>query len=88
MRQRPSYWRNAGRRLTIYGIPAPLFLLYLFWCRWPSMVTLYACTGVLACFVLLSRYGWTLQVLMQRIMHRIRGNKVSGRPWWFRRFYD
>ena len=44
MRQRPSYWRNAGRRMTIYGIPAPLFLLYLFWCRWPSMVTLYACT--------------------------------------------
>lgn len=88
MKQRPSYWRNAGKNLTIYGIPAPLFMIYLFWCRWPSMLTIYVCTGVLIFFVVLSHYGWTLPVLLQRITHRIRGKKLSGRPWWFRRFYD
>ncbi|CRM75357.1 hypothetical protein [Pseudomonas sp. 25 R 14] len=25
----PGYWRNASRPLNVYGIPAPLFLLYV-----------------------------------------------------------
>jgi len=88
VKQKTSTWRNAGLRLSVYGIPAPLFLIYLSWCRWPSMMTIYVCTGVVLFFAVISRYGWTLAVLMQRLLHYIRGKKVSGRPWWFRRFYD
>ncbi|KPX00671.1 hypothetical protein ALO50_04782, partial [Pseudomonas syringae pv. cerasicola] len=42
----PGYWRNASRLLNLYGIPAPLFLLYLAWFRFPSMVTIYVITAI------------------------------------------
>lgn len=88
MRKKDSTWRNAGRRLTIYGVPAMLFLIYLFWCKWPSMITLYICTGVIAFFAVIARYGWTITVLLQRLFHLLKGNKKAGRPWWYRRFYE
>lgn len=87
-KRRQSFWRNASRKLSIYGIPAPMFLIYLAWCRWPSMMTLYVCTAIMVFFLVLSHYGWTVSVLLQRAVHLVRGCKVSGRPWWFRRFYD
>lgn len=88
MRKKPSEWRNAGRNLTAWGIPLPIFLIYLSWCRWPCMMTIYICSGIIAFFALLSRYGWTVSVLVQRLIHLIRGGKKSGRPWWYRRFYE
>lgn len=88
MKKKDAIWRNAGRRLTIWGIPAPAFLVYLFWCRWPCMMAFYICSGVIAFFALLSRYGWTLPVLIRRLVHLIRGSRKSGRPWWYRRFYE
>ncbi|MBX8493175.1 IcmT/TraK family protein [Pseudomonas cichorii] len=84
----PGYWRNASRLLNVYGIPAPLFLLYLFWFRFPSMNTIFVITGVIAGFRLLSFFGWTLQVLIGRLVYLVRGTKLSGRPWWYRRFTE
>jgi intracellular multiplication protein IcmT len=86
---KPSgYWRNASRALHVYGIPAPLFLLYLFWFRFPSLLTLEVVSGVIAAFRLLSYFGWTYKVLIARLLYRVRGNKLSGRPWWYRRFTE
>lgn len=83
-----SYWRNASRALNVYGIPAPLFLLYLAWFRFPSMITIYVVSAVVAGFRLLSFFGWTLKVLMARLAYMTGGRKLSGRPWWYRRFTE
>lgn len=84
----PGYWRNASRLLNIYGVPAPLFLLYMFWFRFPSLNTVYVVTGVLIGFRVLSHFGWTLKVLVARLVYLFRGSKLSGRPWWYRRFTE
>lgn len=84
----PGFWRNASRLMSVYGIPAPLFLLYLFWFRFPSFMTIYVVTGIIAVFRLLSFFGWTLQVLIARLIFMVRGSLLSGRPWWYRRFND
>ena len=44
----PGFWRRAGSFLSFIGIPAWLFLLYLFWFRFPSMNTIYVVSGLLA----------------------------------------
>ena len=82
----PGYWRDAGRRLNVFGIPGSLFLLYLFWFRFPCLDTLYIVSGILAAFRLLAAFGWTLSVLMSRMARLMRGRQLSGRPWWYRRF--
>ncbi|KPC45825.1 TraK protein [Pseudomonas amygdali pv. morsprunorum] len=65
----PGYWRNASRLLNLYGIPAPLFLLYLAWFRFPSMVTIYVITAIIGGFRLLSFFGWTFKVLVMRLAY-------------------
>jgi intracellular multiplication protein IcmT len=84
----PGYWRNASRPLNVYGVPAPLFLLYLAWFRFPSIHTLVVVTAVIGGFRLLSFFGWTLKVLLTRMAYRIRGKRLAGRPWWYRRFTE
>ncbi|MBA6068127.1 IcmT/TraK family protein [Pseudomonas mosselii] len=84
----PGYWKNAGRHLGVFGIPAPLFLLYLFWFRFPSWMTVYVITAVLAVFWLLSYFGWTFDVMVARVVYLVRGSRIYGRPWWYRRFTD
>lgn len=83
-----GFWRNASRLMSVYGIPAPLFLLYLFWFRFPSWMTIYVVSAVIAGFRLLSFFGWTLQVLVTRMVFLTRGKQLSGRPWWYRRFTE
>lgn len=83
-----GYWRNASRLLHIYGVPAPLFLLYMLWFRFPAFNTVYVVTAVIIAFRVLSHFGWTLKVLMARLVYLVRGNKLSGRPWWYRRFTE
>lgn len=84
----PGFWRNASRLLNVYGIPAPLFLLYLFWFRFPSMATIYVISTIIAIFRLLSFFGWTLEVLITRLVYLTRGTRLAGRPWWYRRFTE
>jgi intracellular multiplication protein IcmT len=83
-----GFWRNASRLLSVYGIPAPLFMLYMFWFRFPSWLTIYVVTGVIAGFRLLSFFGWTIEVLVTRVLYLMRGKQLSGRPWWYRRFTE
>jgi intracellular multiplication protein IcmT len=84
----PGYWRNASRRLNVYGVPAPLFLLYLFWFRFPTWETIYVISGIILFFRILSAFGWTLTVLNARLVYLLRGKRLSGRPWWYRRFTE
>jgi intracellular multiplication protein IcmT len=80
-----SPWRDAGKRMTVFGIPAPLFTLYAAWFHWPSMDTLYLCTALLLFFKVLDLMGFSLKVMLQRIIHLLRGRHISGRPWWYRK---
>lgn len=84
----PGFWRYAGLRLDVYGVPGWLFLLYLFWFRFPSMDTLYIVSGVIAVFRLLQAFGWGAGELLTRLARLARGKSLSGRPWWYRRFTD
>lgn len=84
----PGFWRNASRPLNVNGIPAPLFLLYLFFFRFPYMETIYVVTAFIAVFPLLSKFGWTFKTFFPRVIYLIRGKNLSGRPWWYRRFEE
>ena len=84
----PGYWRNASRPLNVYGIPAPLFLLYLVWFRFPSLNTIFVISAIIGGFRLLSLFGWTLKVLVTRLTYLMRGKRLSGRAWWYRRFTE
>jgi intracellular multiplication protein IcmT len=84
----PGFWRDAGRSMNVYGIPAWLFLLYLFWFRFPAMNTIYIVTVIIAVFRLLKAFGWGVTELLKRLARLARGKSLSGRPWWYRRFTD
>jgi len=84
----PGFWRRAGLSLNFAGVPAWLFLLYLFWFRFPCMETLYVVTGVIAIFRLLKMFGWGVTEMLTRLTRLARGKSLSGRPWWYRRFTD
>lgn len=84
----PGFWRDASRRLNVYGVPGWLFLLYLFWFRFPAMNTLYVVTAIIAVFRILQAFGWGAGELVTRLTRLARGKSLSGRPWWYRRFTD
>lgn len=84
----PGFWRDAGRQLSVYGVPGWLFLLYLVWFRFPSMNTLYVVSALIAFFRLLKVFGWGAGELAMRVARLARGKSLSGRPWWYRRFTD
>lgn len=81
-------WRDAGRRLEILGVPVVLFTLYAAWFQWPETSTFYIITGIILFFRLLSFFGFTITVLWQRAIHRLRGRRLTGRPWWYRKFFE
>lgn len=81
-------WRDAGRRLEILGIPVVLFTLYTAWFQWPETSTLYAVTALIIFFRLLSWRGFTITVLWQRLVRLLRGRRLTGRPWWYRMFFE
>lgn len=83
--QRSGYWRDASRPVTIWGIPLPFTLIYLLIFPFPSKITLVICTCILGSFVGLNHFGWSLPVIMRRLLHYIHGPFAAGRPWWYRR---
>ncbi|RMN37435.1 TraK protein [Pseudomonas cannabina] len=52
------------------------------------MITLCVITAIIGGFRLLSFFGWTFQVLVMRLAYLMRGKRMSGRPWWYRRFTE
>ena len=81
-------WRDAARRLEVFGIPVLLLPLYMAWFEWPSWLTFWMCTGLIVFFKVLSLSGFTLTVLWQRLLHLLRGQELTGRPWWYRKFFE
>ncbi|MDV3346908.1 IcmT/TraK family protein [Klebsiella pneumoniae] len=51
-------------------------------------MTLWICSGVLTFFGVIAHFGWSWPVLLQRLLHMMRGSRKAGRPWWYRRFYE
>lgn len=81
-------WRNSGRRLEIFGIPVVLFALYFAWFQWPEASTFWGVTILIIFFRILSFFGFTITVLWQRLVSLLRGRQLTGRPWWYRRFFE
>lgn len=86
----PEYspWLDAGRPITIFGIPALVYLVFLLWMTWPSELMLLFCVGLLGLYKLLAMLGYTMTVMLQRVLHLLRGNHITGRPWWYRKFFE
>ncbi|WP_459515139.1 IcmT/TraK family protein [Erwinia amylovora] len=80
-----NQWRYAGRRMTFFGIPVMSFLVFFLWFPFPSWNTFLFCSGVVFFYFVLSMMGFTVPVLYQVILRVIRGKKLTGRPWWYRR---
>ncbi|WP_348519220.1 IcmT/TraK family protein [Dryocola clanedunensis] len=83
-----SYWLDAGRPVAIFGIPVPVFLVFLLWLIFPSFPIFWLCIGLLVTYRILGWLGITLTISLQRILHYLRGNQLSGRPWWYRRYFE
>ncbi|ENZ5477267.1 IcmT/TraK family protein [Enterobacter hormaechei] len=83
-----SQWRDAGRRLEIAGVPVVLFSLYAAWFQWPETTTFYIVTGIIIFFRILSFFGFTITILWQRLLRLLRGLRLTGRPWWYRKFFE
>ncbi|EJG2190776.1 IcmT/TraK family protein [Enterobacter cloacae] len=83
-----SQWRDAGRRLEIAGVPVVLFSLYAAWFQWPEATTFYIVTGIILFFRILSFFGFTITILWQRLLRLLRGLRLTGRPWWYRKFFE
>lgn len=72
MRSVENRWRESSRPLTVYGVPVGMFLIYLVWCKFPTFMTLWICTGVLTFFGVIAHFGWSWPVLLQRLLHHVR----------------
>ena len=83
-----SKWLDAGKIATFFRIPVMVYLVFLIWVIKPSVVLLLLFIAHLAVYRVLAIFGYTLTVLLQRILHWLRGNNVSGRPWWYRKFFE
>ncbi|WNI61138.1 IcmT/TraK family protein (plasmid) [Enterobacter asburiae] len=83
-----SQWRDAGRRLEIAGVPVVLFSLYAAWFQWPETTTFYIVTSIILFFRILSFFGFTITILWQRLLRLLRGLRLTGRPWWYRKFFE
>lgn len=83
-----SPWLDSGRPATILGIPVLVYLLFLLCAIWPSMMTFMFCLLALSIYKILSLFGLTPTVLFQRLHHLLRGTSVTGRPWWYRKFFE
>ncbi|MDW3779669.1 conjugal transfer protein [Kluyvera cryocrescens] len=86
--KRDGFWRYATPAVGFFGIPLPFLMIYLVWFRWPSMLTLYICSGILLFFIALNFFGWNVRTILTRIISRFRGKVASGRPWWYRHFTE
>lgn len=78
-------WRNTTGSVQFLGIPVaaylPVFLLLYF----PSKAMLSITTLVILFFGILNAKGLTLQVLVAKSMHWMRGRTGHARPWWYRK---
>jgi intracellular multiplication protein IcmT len=83
-----SRWLDAGRPATILKIPVLVYMVFLLIFIWPGMNMFIFCFALLIFYKILSLFGLTLTILLQRILHRLRGNIITGRPWWYRKFFE
>ena len=80
-----NQWRNVSRPLKVFGIPVMAFTVFVMFFPFPHVKTLVYCSCVLAFYGLLAWRGYTVTVLYERITGVLRGNKATGRPWWYRK---
>ncbi len=82
-----SMSRDASPPVRLFNVPPLARLTLLLWFRWPSLFMFMFCIALIAFFAILTRMGITAAVLGQKLVHRLRGTRISGRPWWYRNFF-
>lgn len=80
--------RDASPPVRIFGVPALAWLIFGLWVKWPSMNLFMLCIGLVVFYAVLSRLGFTVTVLNQRIFHYLRGRQLQGHPWWYRNYFN
>ncbi|ELS9890630.1 IcmT/TraK family protein [Salmonella enterica] len=80
--------RDASPPVRIVGVPALAWLVFALWFKWPSVKMFLFCTGLIIFYTVLAHFGFTVTVLSQRIFHLLRGKRLTGRPWWYRKFFE
>ncbi|WP_446471493.1 IcmT/TraK family protein [Xenorhabdus stockiae] len=78
-------WRNAGKPLKILGISWGWYLLILTW--FIHMTTVHALLVIVWVGFLsfLHHRKLSLTILFGKAKGWLRGNHLTGRPWWMRR---
>ncbi|HHH1744159.1 TPA: IcmT/TraK family protein [Yersinia enterocolitica] len=67
----------------IAGIPGYAFIPLLLSIYVDSLNFFFMMVGVVILYGVLSHFGFTISTLIGRVKHRLRGNIVHSRPWWF-----
>lgn len=84
-----SAWLYASKKPSFFGVPFLSLTPLLYWVHaFTSEAFLFSLLVMAVCLVLV-KMGWGFKVLWNRLLHRIRGDVVYARPWWYRnRFRD
>lgn len=83
-----SKWRYASVEPTLLGIPCiaytPLFI-FMYHISW---LTFYIAVGVIVFYGILARLGYPFTVLLNKVLHLLRGSRIYARPWWYRKRFE
>jgi intracellular multiplication protein IcmT len=80
-----TYWRDASRKASIFGIDARAYFPVFIWIVSPSWKTFYLSLASIVVFAALGKFGYTVPVAIRLIQQRARGRWCHARPWWVRR---
>ncbi len=80
-------WRDGSIVPTALGIPCSAYLPLFGWLYFPSWTTFYVAVGIIICFGIMSKLGWTLNVCWNKFLGALRGKRIYARPWWMRKRY-
>lgn len=77
-----AHWRDSARTPRLFfmdamaAFPLVLFILHIRW--W----TFFTCMALIAFFVILEKFGFTVSVFKRWIKVFFAGNQRTARPWW------
>lgn len=89
MSYQQSFWRDSSLNPRILGVDARAYFPLLCWLFYPRKWTFIAAVAAIAFFVLIEKKGYTLPVFLRFLRHKLRGNVIPARAWWYqRRFFE
>lgn len=68
---------------TVFGIPGYAFVPLLTCIYVDSIIYFFCMLGLVVVYGIFARFGITATVFLEKFKHRLRGNIIHSRPWWF-----